>query len=131
MFDLIAGREKHLPSHATVTAPALHVRPSSGHRADIRAPSVVHDRATAGGPDDDGVCRGHARSTSATAPATAPGGSEAEAGNAETRGRIQQNQFIAPLEEPAEIAALPKKRDPIPACPEVSRAVFRVASWVA
>ena len=104
MFDLIAGREKHLPSHATV--PLLL---STWLQATVIAlvritPSAVSHGAAARGPDDDGVRRRRARASSTAATAR---GRKAESAASEADATPAQNQFIAPLEEPAAIAELP------------------------
>ena len=128
MFDLIAGREKHLPSHSTVTAAALHIRAGSGHRLDIRAPSVVHDRATTGGPDDDGVCRRRSGAASAST-STSPGGRKTEAGTAETRGRgTTESVHRATRGASGNRCASPTTKAQTLACREVSRAASRGAS---
>ena len=106
MFDLIAGREKHLPSHATV--PLL--LSTSAQAAVIalifvlpllfmteRLPEVptmmafVADMPAPPPPP----------------PPPPPAAVKPKQATPKPEAAVQQNQFIAPIEEPAEIAAVP------------------------
>ena len=106
MFDLIAGREKHLPSHATV--PLLL---STSAQAAVIAlifvlpllfmterlpevPTMIAFVADMPAPPPP--------------PPPPPAAVQPKQATPKPEAAAQQNQFIAPLEEPAEIAALPE-----------------------
>ena len=106
MFDLIAGREKHLPSHATV--PLLL---STSAQASVIAlifalpllfmterlpevPTMMAFVADMPAPPPP--------------PPPPPAAAKPKQATPKPEAAVQQNQFIAPLEEPAEIAALPE-----------------------
>jgi protein TonB len=104
MFDLIEGREKHLPSHATF--PLLL---STSAQATVVALIVVLPLlfATERLPEVPTMMAFVAELPAPPPPPPPPMAAKPKPASPKPAPTAQQNQFIAPLEEPAEIAALP------------------------
>ena len=106
MFDLIAGREKHLPSHATV--PLL--LSTSAQAAVIALIFVLPLLFMTERLPEVPTMMAFVADMPAPPPPPPPPPAAAKPKQATPKpeAAVQQNQFIAPLEEPAEIAALPE-----------------------
>lgn len=104
MFDLIAGREKHLPSHATV--PLLL---STSTQAAVIALIFVLPLLfmTERLPEVPTMMAFVADVPAPPPPPPPPAAAKPKQAPPKPEASAQQNQFIAPTEEPAEIAALP------------------------
>jgi len=105
MFDLIAGRERHLPSHATV--PLL--LSTSAQAAVIALIFVLPLLFMTERLPEVPTMMAFVADVPAPPPPPPPPPPAAKPKQATPKpeAAVQQNQFIAPLEEPAEIAAVP------------------------
>jgi len=104
MFDLIAGREKHLPSHATV--PLLLSTVAQGTAIAIVAllPLLyVTDRL----PEVPTMMAFVAAMPAPPPPPPPPVAVKAKSEQPKAAPTATENQFIAPLEEPSRISELP------------------------
>jgi protein TonB len=106
MFDLIAGREKHLPSHATVPL-LLSTSAQAAVIALIFALPLLF--MTERLPEVPTMMAFVADMPAPPPPPPPPpAAAKPKQATPKPEAAVQQNQFIAPLEEPAEIAALPE-----------------------
>jgi protein TonB len=104
MFDLIAGREKHLPSHATVPL-LLSTSVQAAAIALIFVLPLLF--MTERLPEVPTMMAFVADVPAPPPPPPPPAAAKPKQSRPKPEVAAQQNQFIAPIEEPAEIAALP------------------------
>src|SRR4030095_3648509 len=104
MFDLIAGREKHLPSHATVPIVLSTSAQAFVVGSILLVPMLfVAERL----PEIPTMMAFVAAPPSPAPPPPPPAPAKAKPAPPKTEPAASASQFIAPLEEPARMSALP------------------------